>query len=101
MSTKAMSLLVDRQNIQDFVFGRTGSATPNILNNPARFRSPNRRHEFNVDKANALLDEAGWVMGADGIREKDGVRMSLKIATTTGNQLREQTEAMDDPPELA
>jgi peptide/nickel transport system substrate-binding protein len=40
---QAMSLLVDRQNIQDFVFGRTGTATPNILNNPARFRSPNRK----------------------------------------------------------
>ncbi|MBK9926730.1 MAG: peptide ABC transporter substrate-binding protein [Anaerolineales bacterium] len=48
--------------------------------------------EFSVEKANALLDEAGWTLGADGIREKDGVRMSLKIATTTGNQLREQTE---------
>lgn len=31
-------------------------------------------------------------MGADGIREKDGLRMSLKIGTTTGNQLREQTQ---------
>ena len=39
-----------------------------------------------------MLEEAGWKAGPDGIREKDGVRLSLKIATTTGNQLREQTE---------
>ena len=45
-----------------------------------------------MDKANALLDEAGWVMGADGVREKDGVKMELKITTTSGNLLREQTE---------
>jgi len=48
--------------------------------------------EYNPEKAKALLEEAGWKVGSDGIREKDGVRLSLKIATTTGNQLREQTE---------
>ncbi len=48
--------------------------------------------EYNPEKAKALLEEAGWKAGADGIREKDGTRLSLKIATTTGNQLREQTE---------
>lgn len=48
--------------------------------------------EYNPEKAKALLEEAGWKVGADGIREKDGMRLSLKIATTTGNQLREQTE---------
>ncbi len=48
--------------------------------------------EYNPEKAKALLEEAGWKAGADGIREKDGLRLSLEIATTTGNQLREQTE---------
>lgn len=33
--------------------------------------------EFDVDAANATLDEAGWVRGADGVREKDGTRLSL------------------------
>ncbi len=35
------------------------------------------RKDGDVDKANKLLDDAGWVAGADGIREKDGVRLSL------------------------
>jgi peptide/nickel transport system substrate-binding protein len=30
-----------------------------------------------VDKANKLLDDAGWVAGEDGIREKDGVKLSV------------------------
>jgi peptide/nickel transport system substrate-binding protein len=33
--------------------------------------------ETDVDGAKAALDAAGWVVGADGIREKDGVKLSL------------------------
>jgi len=40
-------------------------------------------YEFNVAKANELMDEAGWVMGDDGIREKDGVKFILDMVTTT------------------
>ena len=32
---------------------------------------------FDPDRARALLDEAGWAVGADGIREKDGVKLEL------------------------
>ena len=90
---QAMSLLVDRQNIQDFVFGRTGTATPNILNNPARFRSPNRRHEFSVDKANALLDGAGYRRGGDGLREKDGRKLRFVFQSST-NPLRQKVQSI-------
>ncbi len=31
---------------------------------------------FDADEANAILDEAGWTAGDDGIREKDGVRLA-------------------------
>ena len=39
-----------------------------------------------VDAANAALDDAGWIAGADGIREKDGQKLSLTfiIANTLG-----------------
>lgn len=50
------------------------------------------KHEFSIDKANALLDAAGWAKGADGIREKDGVRLSFANSTTAGNHLREQAQ---------
>ncbi|MBW7922790.1 MAG: peptide ABC transporter substrate-binding protein [Rubellimicrobium sp.] len=49
-------------------------------------------HEFSIDKANALLDEAGWARGADGVREKDGVRLAFRNSTTSGNELREQVQ---------
>lgn len=43
----------------------------------------------NPDLAARMLDEAGWRPGADGIREKDGARMSFTMSTTAGNQARQ------------
>jgi len=50
------------------------------------------KHEYNLDKAKALLDAAGWKPGAGGIREKNGVRLSFSNSTTSGNHLREQAQ---------
>jgi len=47
---------------------------------------------YDPEKAKKLLDEAGWKPGADGIRVKDGVRLRLKLTTTTGNKLREMVQ---------
>ncbi|NHI17024.1 ABC transporter family substrate-binding protein [Microbacterium excoecariae] len=37
--------------------------------------------EFNVEEANAILDEAGWEMGEDGFRSKDGVELGGRLPT--------------------
>jgi len=50
------------------------------------------RHEYNLEKARALLDAAGWKPGRDGIRQKNGVRLSFSNSTTSGNHLREQAQ---------
>ena len=68
--------------MQDFIYGRTGVATGNFINNPAPFRSPNTKWEFNVDKANAVLEAAGWKKGADGVREKGGKKLKLVYQTS-------------------
>lgn len=41
---------------------------------------------FDIAAANALLDKDGWVRGPDGIRAKNGVRLSLEYAATAGSQ---------------
>lgn len=46
-------------------------------------------YEFNTEKAKELLDEAGWVVGADGIREKDGVKLEIKFTASTPNSVNE------------
>ena len=90
---RALALLLDRHSIQEFVYGRTGIATPNILNNPARFNSPNLKMEFSIDKANALLDGAGWKRGADGVREKNGRKIRLLYQTSI-NSVRQKVQGI-------
>ena len=90
---QALALLIDRAGIQEQLYGRQGQATANYLNAPSRFRSPNTRWEFSVDKANAVLDQAGWKRGADGIRAKDGKKLKM-VYQTSINPVRQKTQAI-------
>ncbi|MBI3516621.1 MAG: peptide ABC transporter substrate-binding protein [Proteobacteria bacterium] len=90
---QAMALLVDRKAVEDHIYGRTGQATGNFLNNPASVRSKNTRWEFNVDAANRILEAAGWRKGADGIRAKDGKKLKL-VYQTSINTPRQKTQAI-------
>ena len=90
---EAMSLLADRKGIQEFIYGRTGIATSNFLNNPPKYRSPNTKFEFNPDKANAVLEAAGWKKGADGVREKGGKKLKF-VYQTSVNGLRQKEQAV-------
>jgi peptide/nickel transport system substrate-binding protein len=90
---EAMSLLLDRGSIERFIYGRGGPATANFLNNPPRFRSPNMRWEFNIAKANEVLDRAGWARGRDGIRAKNNVRLRF-IFQTSVNAPRQRVQAI-------
>jgi peptide/nickel transport system substrate-binding protein len=47
-----------------------------------------------VAAATALLEEAGYAKGSDGIYAKGGDKLSLRISTTAGNQLRETQEEL-------
>jgi peptide/nickel transport system substrate-binding protein len=89
----AMALLIDRKGVQDYIYGRTGFATANFINNPQRYRSPNMKYEFNIGKANQVLDGAGWKRGVDGIRAKGSARLKFVFQTTV-NQPRLKTQAI-------
>jgi peptide/nickel transport system substrate-binding protein len=88
---QALNLLVDRASVQEQIYGRTGIATANFLNEPRKFASKNTRYELNVDKANQVLEAAGWKKGGDGIRAKDGVRLKI-VYQTSINSLRQKTQ---------
>ncbi|AOZ92874.1 ABC transporter substrate-binding protein [Paenibacillus crassostreae] len=42
-------------------------------------------YDFDIEKAKTLLDEAGWVVGSDGIREKDGEKFKIDFSATAEN----------------
>jgi len=90
---EALALLVDKKSVQDHIYGRTGVATGNFVNNPKRFVSQNTKWEFNIDKANKILDDAGWKRGADGIREKDGKKLKY-VYQTSINTPRQKNQAI-------
>lgn len=90
---EAMGLLIDRVSVQNFIYGRTGVATANFLNNRQRFRSTNTKFEFNIDRANQILDAAGWRRGTDGIRAKGNVRLKFVFQTSV-NQPRQKTQSI-------
>jgi peptide/nickel transport system substrate-binding protein len=90
---RALSVLVDRGSVHEQLYGRLGQSTANFLNGPSRFRSPNTRWEFSVDKANQLLDAGGWKRGADGVRVKDGKRLKVVFQTSI-NAERQKTQAI-------
>ena len=90
---QALRLLVDRASVQAHIYGRTGVATGNFLNAPERFVSRNTTWEFNIDKANRLLEQAGWKRGPNGIRAKDGNQLKLVFQSSI-NAPRQKTQAI-------
>jgi peptide/nickel transport system substrate-binding protein len=88
---QALNLLVDRASVQEEIYGRLGRSTANFLNAPSRFNSKNLKWEYNVDKANQILEAAGWKRGADGIRAKDGKKLKMLYQTST-NPERQKTQ---------
>ncbi|MFO1163203.1 MAG: peptide ABC transporter substrate-binding protein [Reyranellaceae bacterium] len=90
---QALSVLVDKDSVEKFIYGRTGNATANFVNNPEKFRSKTTKYEFNVEKANDILEKAGWKKGSDGVRAKDGKKLKF-VYQTSINQPRQKTQAI-------
>lgn len=80
------ALIVDK-----LLYGRTRPGSSEIPIGWAA-RTGIAQESYDPVLAAKLLDDAGWRRGADGIRVRDGVRMSLRVVSTTGNKLREQIE---------
>lgn len=91
---RALSLAIDRQILVDAGYGFAGKISCNVLPAPAIYASSanDECKTQNIDEANRLLDEAGWARGSDGVREKDGVRISILYQTST-NSVRQGTQA--------
>jgi peptide/nickel transport system substrate-binding protein len=92
---RALSLAIDRNVITQVGYGAQGTPTCNVLPAPAIYASTANDECLiqDVAEANRLLDEAGWLPGADGVRQKDGVRLSILYQTST-NSVRQGTQAL-------
>ena len=79
---------IDRQEVVDVIYTENYPLATSILSQGAvGYVNTEEYFEYDADKAEALLDEAGWSLGADGIRAKDGVPLTL-VASEAGAQPR-------------
>lgn len=91
---KALSMAIDRELLVEIGYGKAGKVTCDLVPVPANYASANTDcFTQDIAGANALLDEAGWVKGGDGIRAKDGVKLSILYQTST-NAVRQDFQAL-------
>jgi peptide/nickel transport system substrate-binding protein len=88
---QALALAVDRQTMATQLYGQTGDPSPNLLTTPTKYYSKNTKVTMDLNKANSLLDEAGWKRGPDGVREKNGIKMEITYVTSV-NSLRQKEQ---------
>ncbi len=86
---QALMYALDRQRIIDDLWNGTAEVAHSTLpSSSIYYKADLKKYEFSPDKAKALLDEAGWKVGADGIREKDGQKFSFTCTVKAGDQAR-------------
>jgi peptide/nickel transport system substrate-binding protein len=91
---KALSMAIDRQILVDVGYGAAGAPACSVVPAPAAWASDNTGCiAQDMAGAMALLDEAGWMVGADGIREKDGKKLNILYQTTV-NPVRQDFQAL-------
>ncbi|APZ35342.1 ABC transporter substrate binding protein [Microbacterium aurum] len=69
---------IDRQQIVDTLFTENYPlATGALAKTALGYVDTSSYYAYDPDKASELLDEAGWTLGSDGVREKDGQKLAL------------------------
>lgn len=89
---QAMNYAVNCDEIAKTLMGGLVQCRIDVVNTP--YNNPNLKpYPYDPTKAKQLLDEAGWKVGSDGVRAKDGVRLSLQMDTTGGSFLADKETA--------
>ena len=83
---QALQVGIDRQAIKDTVLSESYVVAGSVLNHKAPgFVDLSSEIAYNPEKSKQLLEEAGWKVGADGIREKDGEKLEITVATSNNS----------------
>ena len=92
---KALYIALEMQkSIDDINFGTTPRTLSYLHPSHWAYNSAMKDETANPELAAKMLDEAGWRVGSDGIREKDGVRMTFTCSTTAGVPSRQASQQL-------
>ncbi len=89
---RAINIGIDRQEMIDNVLNGYGTPAYSVCDQLPWY-NPASEVEYDPEGAAKLLDDAGWVMGSDGVREKDGVKAELNILYSNGDSVRQALAA--------
>ena len=89
----AINLGVVRQDIIDHVLNGYGTPAYSVCDGLPWWYSATAEASDDPERAKSLLDEAGWLIGADGIRKQDGLRAELTIHYAAGDSVRQALAA--------
>jgi peptide/nickel transport system substrate-binding protein len=90
---QALLHAVNRQELVQQLFEGKQAVSHSFL--PDRhyaYKKDAKRYAFDQARARALLAEAGYLPGPDGILQKGVLRLSLTFSTTAGNRTRESVQ---------
>jgi peptide/nickel transport system substrate-binding protein len=77
---RALSHAIDRRAIAERIQNNLAQPTHSIYPPTTWVHNPNvPKYEYDPAKARQMLDEAGWTVGPDGVRQKDGNSLKLRI----------------------
>lgn len=93
---EATAFAVNQKEILESIYGGIGSEAHNFLISalPESQVDPKFNISYDPDRANKAFDEAGWKMGDDGIRAKDGKPLTVKLWTQSDTEFKRMTEAV-------
>lgn len=83
---RAIVSAIDKQALVEQLFSGIPQAwdQPWMPSDPFHVEGFTSEWSFDLEKANAILEEAGWTMGSDGVREKDGTRLEFTLICRSG-----------------
>jgi peptide/nickel transport system substrate-binding protein len=93
---EATALAINQKEILNSIYGGVGLEAHNFLISALPESKVDPKYDISYDpkKSAALFDEAGWKLGADGIREKDGKKLHVKLWTQSDSEFKRLTEAV-------
>ena len=85
---RAINIGIDREEMIANVLGGYGTPAYSVCDKMPWYNAAGQV-EYDLEGAVKLLEDAGWIPGADGIREKDGIRAAFTVMYTPGDSVRQ------------
>lgn len=93
---EATILAINQESILSAVYNGVGATANNFLISslPAADVDPDLNVSFDPTRAGDLLDQAGWLMGDDGIRMRDGEPLAVSLYTSNSTEFTRLTQVI-------